>query len=235
MGANLVKITYHFRFLNGRDAAFGVSLRQPDLLLMVDPGRPAPDWTRLEHCRCSNCPLRPEQHPHCPAAVGLVELMDSFRDCLSTDMAEISVRVESREYHRRAPVQYGLSSLMGLLLATSGCPVYEKLRPMVHTHLPFATIEETMYRAASMYLLAQYFRFQQGQTPDWDLEHLVALFEAVGQTNQAFSRRLVSINPKDASLNALANLDCFALVTSFSITKDNLKELEPLFHAYLGT
>jgi hypothetical protein len=90
-----------------------------------------------------------------------------------------------------------------------------------------------MFRAVSMYLLAQYYRHQRGEQPDWELDHLLEIFEAVAQVNQAFSRRLVSINPKDASLNALANLDCFALVTSFSITRDNLKELEPLFHAYL--
>ena len=234
MGADHLTIEYRFRFLKGREASFRVNLRAQDLLLVVDPHQPLPDWTRLQHCQCPNCPLKPETHPHCPAAVGVADLVESFKDCLSTDQAEITVVVESREYHRRAPVQYGLSSLMGLLMATSGCPVFEKLRPMFHTHLPFATIEETLFRAASMYLLAQYFRYQRGKTPDWDLELLVDICEGVGQANQAFSRRLVSINPKDASLNALANLDCFALVTSFSITRDNLKDLEPLFHAYLG-
>jgi hypothetical protein len=84
-----------------------------------------------------------------------------------------------------------------------------------------------------MYLLGQFFRYQRGQEPDWDLTHLVEIFDSVGMVNQCFSKRLISINPKDASLNALANLDCFALVTSFSITKDNLGELEPLFRGYL--
>lgn len=234
MSANCLTVQYRFRFAAGREQVFRVELQKPDLHLATVPTSPLPAWTRLENCQCKGCPLRAESTPHCPAAVGLVDLVDAFKDCLSTEVAEIDVTVEAREYRRRAPVQYGVSSLMGLLMATSGCPLFEKLRPMVYTHLPFATIEETMFRTVSMYLLAQYFRYQQGKVPDWDMERLVSLFEEVGQANQSFSRRLVSINPKDASLNALANLDCFALVTSFAITRDNLKELEPLFHAHLA-
>ena len=51
--------------------------------------------------------------------------------------------------------------------------------------------------------------------------------------NQSFSKRLLSINPKDASLNALVGLDCFATATAFSIVQDRLHEIEPLFQAYL--
>jgi hypothetical protein len=227
-------IEYRFRFEKGPDKLFVVRLRRRDLRLVLHPAAYHPSWTRLEHCQCPHCPLRPAEELHCPAATGLAELMDAFKDCLSTEPAEITVAVEARDYRKRAPVQYGLSALMGLLMATSGCPITEKLRPMVHVHLPFASMEETMYRMVSMYLLGQYFRYQNGQEPDWDMANLVKIFEDVAEVNQAFSRRLVSINPKDASLNALANLDCFAMVTAFSITKDQLSDLEPLFHAYLG-
>lgn len=226
-------IEYRFRFKDRPEQVFTLRLRKPELQLETSASGVLPGWTRLEHHQCPNCPLSPATTPHCPVAVNLIGLMDAFMDCLSTEPADITVRVESREYTKRAPVQYGVSSLMGLMMATSGCPLLSKLRPMVQTHLPFATIEETIYRAVSMYLLAQYFRYQKQLKPDWDLEHLVELFEQIGQVNQAFSRRLVSINPKDASLNALANLDCFAMVTAFSITKDNLRELEPVFQAYL--
>jgi hypothetical protein len=233
MDQDAIVIEYRFRFEQGADKVFLVHLRKEDLQLALSPTAHRPSWTRLEHCQCSNCPLQGGEVAHCPAATGLVDLIDSFKDCLSTEFAEITVAVDAREYRKRAPIQYGVSALMGLLMATSGCPVMEKLRPMVHVHLPFATIEETMYRAVSMYLLGQFFRQQHQLDADWGMDHLVKIFEEVAEVNQAFSRRLVSINPKDASLNALANLDCFAMVTSFSITKDKLKELEPLFHAYL--
>jgi hypothetical protein len=160
-------------------------------------------------------------------------VIEFFKDFFSTEEAEITVTMESREFRKRAPVHYGVSSLMGLLMVTSGCPIMDKLRPMVLTHLPFATPEETTYRSVSMYLLAQYYRQQNGQPADWELDNLLALFEEVGHVNQAFARRLVSIQPKDASLNALASLDCFALVASFSISRDKLGELEALFRAYV--
>jgi hypothetical protein len=234
MNQDDIVIEYRFRFAQDPDKRFVVRLRRSDLQLLLNPQTALPAWTRLEHRQCPNCPLRVSEHPYCPAAMGLVELMDNFMEFLSTDPAEIIVVTEAREYRRKATVQQGISSLMGLVMATSGCPVMEKLRPMVHVHLPFATIDETMFRATSMYLLAQFYRLQRGQSPDWELEHLVRIFEEVAQVNQAFARRLVSINPKDASLNALANLDCFALMTSFSIARDNLEAFEPLYRAYLS-
>jgi len=61
----------------------------------------------------------------------------------------------------------------------------------------------------------------------------VKIYDDISQVNRAFARRLLSINPKDASLNALVSLDCFANVTAFSIVRDSLKEMEYLFQAYL--
>ena len=84
-----------------------------------------------------------------------------------------------------------------------------------------------------MYLFAQYFRAQQGKTPDWKLEDFTKIYEDIAQVNQSFTKRLLSINPADASLNALVGLDCFASIAAFSSVEDNLKEFETLFEAYL--
>jgi hypothetical protein len=226
-------IEYQFEFEDGSHKSLQVRLRRPGLGILLDPEPSLPAWTRLSHHQCPNCPLDPAAHPNCPVAVSLGGVIEAFRDCFSTTHAEIIIRSHQREYRRRAPVQYGVSSLMGLYMVTSGCPILDKLRPMVHTHLPFATIDETIYRLTGMYLLAQYFVQQRGGTPDWKLRRLVALCEAIGHVNQAFSKRLLSISPQDASLNALASLDCFTLSAAFSIDRDELKELESLFEAYL--
>jgi hypothetical protein len=233
LSSPIIHLEYQFRLKDGSQVSFVLRLRKPDLHLEIPPRAELPSWTRLTHCQCPNCPLDPTRHPHCPVATSLVDVIESFKHCVSTEPADITIRTESREYHKQAAVQYGVSSLMGLHMVTSGCPVLDKLRPMVHTHLPFASVDETMYRAASMYLLAQYFRQQRGKTPDWKLEHLVQIYESISTVNLAFSRRLLSINPQDASLNALASLDCFAAVTAFSIVRDSLQEMEPLFAAYL--
>jgi hypothetical protein len=227
-----LQIEYQFRFQDGTEKQFQVRLRRPGLGILLDPEPTIPAWARLGHHQCPNCPLNPETHPHCPVAVALGGVIEAFQDCFSTTHAEILIRSDNREYRRQAPVQYGVSSLMGVYMVTSGCPILDKLRPMVHTHLPFATIDETMYRLAGMYLLAQYFIQQRGGLPDWKLRRLVELCEDIGRVNQAFARRLLSINPQDASLNALASLDCFTLSTAFSIDRDELKDLESLFLAY---
>jgi len=233
MNDETVTIEYQFRLRSGVERTFTVRLKKPTLEIISVRQSVLPEWTKLTHHQCSNCPLDPEQHPRCPIAANLVDVIEAFRDCLSTEEADITIRSESREYHKRSPVQYGVGSLMGLYMVVSGCPIMDKLRPMVYTHLPFATVEDTMFRAVSMYLLAQYFLSQRGKTPDWKLEKLVRIYEDINVVNQSFAKRLLSINPKDASLNALVGLDCFATATAFSIVQDSLHEIEPLFRAYL--
>jgi len=233
MNDETVTIEYQFRLRSGVERTFTVRLKKPTLEIISVRQTVLPEWTKLTHHQCSNCPLDPEQHPRCPIAANLVDVIEAFRDCLSTEEADITIRSESREYHKRSPVQYGVGSLMGLYMVVSGCPIMDKLRPMVYTHLPFATVEDTMFRAVSMYLLAQYFLSQRGKTPDWKLEKLVRIYEDISVVNQSFAKRLLSINPKDASLNGLVGLDCFATATAFSIVQDSLHEIEPLFRAYL--
>ncbi len=85
----------------------------------------------------------------------------------------------------------------------------DKLRPMVFTHLPFSSLEETLFRAISMYLLAQYFRDQQGQPPDWKLENFTKIYEDIAQVNQSFTKRLLSINPRGRQLERAGRAGLF--------------------------
>jgi len=67
-----------------------------------------------------------------------------------------SVTGPNRAYMHETPLHVALSSLIGLYMATGGCPVMERLKPMARFHLPFADEEETMFRAMSAYLLDHY-------------------------------------------------------------------------------
>ncbi len=60
----------------------------------------------------------------------------------------------------------GLSPLIGIVMTTSGCPVMEHRNPMERFHLPFATLEETIFGMVSMYLLVQHYRYQDGKPTD---------------------------------------------------------------------
>ncbi len=232
MNDQTITIEYEFRLRTGGQKRFTIHLRKPALELVTIERAALPEWTKLTHHQCRNCPLDPAQHPHCPIAANLVEVIEAFKDCRSVDDADITIRSEARAYVKHANIQYGVGSLMGLYMVVSGCPVMDKLRPMAYTHLPFATVKETMFRAVSMYLLAQFFLSQRGQTPDWKLEKLVRIYEDIRLVNQSFSQRLHSITQKDASLNALVGLDCFATATAFLLGKDSLKEMEALFEVY---
>src|SRR5476649_1737413 len=229
---DITTIEYEFALGNGEKKNFSVRLDKHSMQFIPENTTTVRQWTKLTHHQCPNCQLKPAQTYHCPIAANLVDVIESFKDSLSIEQADITIRSESREYHKRSTVQYGIGSMMGLYMVTSGCPVMDKLRPMVFTHLPFSSLEETLFRAISMYLLAQYFREQQGEKPDWKLENFTKIYEDIAQVNQSFTQRLLSINPRDASLNALVGLDCFATALGFSTVEENLKEFESLFRAY---
>lgn len=135
--------------------------------------------------------------------------------------------------HPRCPIAANLAGLIGIVMVTSGCPILDKLRPMVRGHLPFPEVSETVYRAISMYLLAQFFVYKRGGRPDWDLKHLVDIYEAISNVNVDFVRRLKTIKLQDASLNGLVSLNCFADIAVISILDHSLNEIENLFSAYL--
>lgn len=233
MANEIFSIDYQFKLNNGLQKQFSVRLKSPSFKLIGKKQHSYPSWTKLEYEQCPICPLNSTEHPHCPIAVNLIEVISFFKDYVSSDEVEIVISTKVREFHKFTSLQEGLSSIIGIYMVSSGCPVLDKLRPMVFTHLPFATPEETMYRAASMYLLAQYFLQKKGKKAEWELKGLVEIYANVNKVNYHFHKRLLSINPKDASLNALFHLNCFAALTTMSIADDCLEELESLFQAYL--
>lgn len=227
-----MRIGYRFTLASGEQKVFELNFDPATLSLATKPSDPPP-WTELKNEQCSNCPLSADRYRHCPVAVQLVEVIDQFKDHISFHEAEISISTSGREYRKHAPLQTGISGLIGVVMVTSGCPILDKLRPMVRTHLPFAAINETMYRAISMYLLAQYFVQKRGGKPDWELKDLVKIYDEISTVNLHFARRLKTIQIEDASLNALVSLDCFAAMAAGSIVDNSLDEIESLFTAYL--
>jgi len=160
-------------------------------------------------------------------------VIEHFKDGVSCEPTEVEIATESRTYRKRVPLQDGLSALVGIYMVTSGCPILDKLRPMVQSHLPFATSEETTYRAIAMYWLAQFFRAQRGLTPDWELEGLARIYEEIITVNSSFRLRIADVQLADAGLNALFRLDCYAQITNRLLLRKNLGEIERLFRGYL--
>lgn len=227
-------ITYHYKFTfgDGVEKEFTVKLDNRTLNLIQPEKQSYPKWTELKHFKCPNCSLDEARHKFCPVAVNLVNLGDFFSSSISYEEVDVVIETEARRYTKHTTLQKGLSSLIGIYMVTSGCPVMEKLKPMVRYHLPFATIEETKYRVISMYLLAQYFLFKRGKQPDWELKELVKIYDDIRIVNKNLCKRFTDIGIEDASLNALVSLNCFADSVTFSIDKDLLDEIELIFDAY---
>lgn len=226
-------IRYRFVLPGNLVKEFDVVLEQATLGLVPAPRAHYPDWTRLTHHQCSHCTLTPETHPHCPVAASLVEVVEAFKDLRSCDEADVEILTEHRAFRKRTPLQEGLSALVGIYMVTSGCPFLDKLRPMVYTHAPFASLEETTYRALAMYGLAQCLRKRRGQEPDWEFGGLVKIYQDIGQVNSAFHLRILDVHVADAGLNALVRLDCYAQFTNRVLEK-GLGSIERLFQPYLN-
>ena len=230
---SLYPITYRFSFPDGELKEFHLELERPELRLhKTTVASDLPVWTELAHQRCPNCTLCEKTNSHCPVAVNLVGVVEAFNDVFSYEESDVEVITQARIFTARARNTHAVGSLIGIYMVTSGCPVMDKLRPMVLTHLPFATTEESVYRSISMYLLAQYFRYKKGLVPDWDLKEFTAFYDEVSAVNQAFVKRLTTFVERDASLNAVVLLNCFATATRRVITQERFVEVEKMFGAY---
>ncbi len=205
----------------------------PDTLGLLAPmDAPKPAWTKLKYFQCGNCPLGDEVE-YCPVAVNLATLVETFKDALSFETTAVRVQTAERVYEKDTTLQKGLSSIIGIYMVTSDCPVMDKLRPNVRFHLPFASMDETIYRAVSMYLVAQYFLMRKGKKPDWELRHLIETYQAVAKVNQGMSDRIRHATDEDANVNAVIILSTQGgMVPTY--VEDSLAEMEHLFGTFIG-
>jgi hypothetical protein len=122
---------------------------------------------------------------------------------------------------------------MGLLIATSGCPHTEYFKPMARFHLPLASRDETDYRAASTYLLAQYFIQREGREADFQLEGLKKIYDNIQQVNHSVAERLRAASKADSPVNAIVILDTYARAVPFML-EDSLDYIKYLFDPFIN-
>ncbi len=230
---NQITFKYTFNLPESKSHEF-IILLDPEKLTYQTVNSEAPaDWTALGYHTCENCPLVEQNVTHCPVAVNLQDIVDAFTSAISYAQVDVCIETEARTYCKnQVSMQSGLSSILGIIMVTSGCPILDHLRPMVKSHLPFATIGESIYRAISMYLLAQFTRASNGLEPDWTLKGLTRIYAQIDKINISMVRRLQAATEQDASLNAVVILDSFAKMIPMTID-GSMRELEQLFWPYL--
>ena len=227
-----IAVQYRFRFKGDKEEIFRVTLDTASMRTRQAPPDAPPPWTALQHHQCPNCPLAPDSDPHCPAALNMIRVVERFTHLLSHDRTLVIVVTEERMVYSRTTVQRGVCSLMGLLMACSGCPLTAFFKPMARFHLPFASKEETIWRATSSYLLAQYFQRRRGQAPDIRFDGLAHIYSEIQKVNMAFAERLRAACEQDSMINAIILLDMFAKSMPWAI-EESLEEIRHLFTPYL--
>lgn len=186
-----------------------------------------PTWTRLVHCQCENCPLSVKDTGHCPAAVDLVPVINDFQKIPADMRARITVVTPQRTYSKETEIEEGLRALMGLIMASSACPILSRLKPNARYHLPFSSQQDYTMRSVSFYLLRQYFLYREGYRPDWDLQGLVALNHDLKTVDAALGERVKDASPDNVNVKALLNF--FQLSSNLGTSLDEqLQALLPL-------
>ncbi|HPG38922.1 MAG TPA: hypothetical protein PLP19_08705 [bacterium] len=227
----LISIRYTFTMNDGTHEVFNIKLDPQTLLLVADKPKELPEWTTLNFHKCTICPLQNETY--CPLAISLVHIVKRFNRIISYDKIHMDVETRERFISQHTTAQKGISSLMGLVIAASGCPHTAFLKSMARFHLPLASRDETVFRAASMYMLAQYFLHKDNKPVDFELQGLVRLYRNLEDVNLSIAERLNVASKSDSTINALILLDVYNKIMPMAIG-NSLDQLRNLFEDYIS-
>lgn len=226
------RIRYRFVLPDGRREAFDLFFDARDFRLLNPHPVELPFWTALGCNQCDNCPLRADAHPHCPVAVHLVGVIERLESLVSYDQVRVDIRTAERTVTHETTAQQALSSLLGLIIATSGCPRTEFLRPMARFHLPLASETETIYRTVTMFALAELLKAGNGAPLDARLEGLKRAYDELHRVNRGLARRIGAATGSDPARNAVVLLDAYTTLLPDAI-EQSLADMRPLFGALL--
>jgi len=223
-----LSIEYRFDLPNGSRKHLELKFSAADFRLINRVTEEPPFWTELRFNQCGNCPLHSRQSPQCPAALHMVPAVEALKELVSFDTVGVTVIQAERTMHAETSAQQAMSSVLGLIMATAGCPWTDHLRPMARFHLPFASEAETVYRSVCMFLLA---RHLAGSADSTSFAGLHNLYENLHVVNRDMSRRLGAATRTDPARNAIALLDSYTTLLPAALD-GSLEELKPLFDAW---
>lgn len=225
-------VEYTFTMSDGAAHHFQVRVDRPPA--RANPAQTPAPWTALGFHQCANCPLNAAEHPHCPVALDLEEIARRFQAINALESVTVEVKTPERTYIKYCEVHTGLCALLGLVMASSACPITSQLKSLSYYHLPFANAEETIFRAVSAYLMRQYFVQRAGGKPDLELAGLRSLYEALRMVNQGFQQRLDAAGENDANIKAINSLGFLSAAVATSLD-DTLENFRPNFANLLET
>ena len=222
------RIRYRFDLSDGSQKSLDFTFDAVDFRLSNAAPASPPFWTALTFNQCANCPLEAADHPHCPAALHMASAVELLKALVSFDTVGVTVTQAERTIYAETTAQQAMSSVLGLIMATAGCPWTDRLRPMARFHLPFASEVETVYRSICMFLLA---RELGCASEPHGFAQLEKLYENLHVVNRDMARRLGAATRTDPARNAMALLDAYTTLLPAAL-ESSLEELKPLFDAW---
>jgi hypothetical protein len=201
------RIRYRFDLPDGSQKFLDLTFDVTDFRLSNAAPAAPPFWTALTFNQCANCPLDAAEHPHCPAALQMASAVELLKALVSFDTVGVTVTQAERTVYAETTAQLAMSSVLGLIMATAGCPWADRFRPMARFHLPFASEVDTVYRSICMFLLA---RELAGDGSSEGFAGLEKLYENMHVVNRDMSRRLGAATRTDPAQNAMALLDAYS-------------------------
>ncbi|MBT5371004.1 MAG: hypothetical protein HOL17_04700, partial [Gammaproteobacteria bacterium] len=119
-----MEIEYIFRFSKGRIEQFNLQFDDEDLSLQSGLGEVSEEpWMVLSNHQCKGCSLDQQTSPLCPVAANLGGMIRPFKEEISHTEVEVEVLFRERKISKCCDLQQGIRSMMGLVMATSGCPL----------------------------------------------------------------------------------------------------------------
>lgn len=218
-------IKYDLIYPNGDHCQHEIIL-EPETMEHKAPPAPAPEWCDLEFHKCDICPLSKTETPTCPLAMRIAPLFQ-FPIHESFEKVEVKVTKDNVTINAETSVQDAYRSLVGLIIATSGCPHTRFFKPMAWFHLPFATQDETIFRACATFLLFQFFNPDDADKEN-HISDLRTIYENIHEVNLGIAKRLESASANSSALNAIVILDIFAK-SILPVLNESLSELAFLF------
>jgi hypothetical protein len=230
---NTIDITYRIKLDEQKTEVFDFKMDAGnfDIIQAKSLDKP-PAWTELGFRQCPNCPLKPEEHPHCPMALQLHQIVERFHTTSSIDEVDVEVITEHRTVTTTTALQNAISSMLGLVFPISGCPKTEGMKPLARFHVPMASEEETVFNVSGMYLLAQYFVNLKNKNGVLSFDGLIKMYEGLHVVNKAVASRLQSVTSSDSVKNAITLLDMYSSLIPM-LLQDQLVEIRNFFNAYL--
>jgi hypothetical protein len=207
--AKLRHIDYQIRKPCGTKIHIPIQLDERGLKRNPEAAADAPEMPAgVSEYMGEDCRACERHYRHCKAETAIVDVAERFDDLHSTDFITTEVTIEGRTVRLESPAPRALASLMGLLMASSGCPRLIPFRAMALFHQPFATAEENVVRAAGFWLIRCW--TQGTTTEESPFTALQQVWDSLEDVNRHVGEKLLARTTSDAASNGIAFLDVLA-------------------------